>query len=175
MARLRNQRFFNLSELNAQISELMLRLNRRPFKKLPGCRESAFVEMDQPALRPLPATRHEFAAWKVATVNINYHVEFDHHYYSVPYRFARQKVDVRATATTVELFHHGQRIASHGRSAIAKRLSEAAPKNAEFARDPAVIYGKLAQNSSGNEKANYWLFPPMSRRLWLFLPKAPKR
>ena len=117
LARLRNQRFFSLSELNAQISELMLRLNRRPFKKLPGCRESAFIEMDQPALRPLPATRHEFAVWKVATVNIDYHVEFDHHYYSVPYRFARQKVDVRATATTVELFHHGQRIASHVRSA----------------------------------------------------------
>ena len=117
LARLRNQRFFSLSELNAQIGELMRRLNRRPFKKLPGCRESAFVEMDKPALRPLPATRHEFAAWKVATVNIDYHVEFDHHYYSVPYRFARQKVDVRATATTVELFHQGQRIASHLRSA----------------------------------------------------------
>lgn len=121
LARLRHQRFFSLSELNRHIAELMLALNRRPFKKLPGCRESAFAELDRPALRPLPETRYEFAEWKVATVGIDYHVEFDHHYYSVPYRFARQKVDVRATRTTVELFHRGGRIASHARSSLRGR------------------------------------------------------
>jgi transposase len=118
LARLRNQRFFSLNELNRHIAELMIALNRRPFKKLPGFRESAFAEMDRPALRPLPETCYEFAEWKVATVGIDYHVEFDHHYYSVPYRFARQKVDVRATQTTVELFHRGSRIASHVRSTL---------------------------------------------------------
>ena len=55
----------------------MVRLNTRPFKKLPGCRQSAFAEMDRPALRPLPATRYEFAEWKVARVGIDYHVEVD--------------------------------------------------------------------------------------------------
>lgn len=99
----------------------MLALNRQPFKKLPGCRESAFAEMDHPALRPLPETRYKFAEWKVATVGIDYHVEFDQHYYSVPYRFARQKVDVRATCATVEQFHRGSRIASHRRSSIRGR------------------------------------------------------
>ena len=88
----------------------MLALNRQTFKKLPGSRESAFAEMDRPALRPLPETVTNLPEWKVATVGIDYHVEFDHHYYSVPYRFARQKVDARATQTTVELFHHGSRI-----------------------------------------------------------------
>ena len=116
LARLRHQRFFSLAELNRQIAEWMVVLNQRPFKKLPGSRQSAFAELDRPALHPLPATRYEFADWKVATVGIDYHVEFASHYYSVPYRFAREKVDVRATATTVELFHRGQRVASHLRS-----------------------------------------------------------
>ncbi|MGB4912058.1 MAG: IS21 family transposase [Candidatus Dechloromonas phosphoritropha] len=121
LARLRNQRFFSLSELNRHIAELMQALNRRPFKKLPGSRESAFAEMDRPALRPLPESRYEFAEWKVATVGIDYHVEIAGHYYSVPYRFARQKVDARFTNTTVELFHRGNRIASHVRSAAKGR------------------------------------------------------
>jgi transposase len=116
LARLRNQRFFSLHELNRSIGELLTILNTRPFKKLPGSRLSAFEEIDRPALRPLPATRYEFAEWKVARVGIDYHVESDGHYYSVPYRFAREKVDVRLTASIVELFHRGTRIASHARS-----------------------------------------------------------
>ena len=125
LARLRKQRFFSLSELNRHIAELMLALNRRPFKKLPGCRESAFAELDRPALRPLPTTRYEFAEWKVVTVGIDYHVEIAGHYYSVPYRFARQKVDARFTVTTVELFHRGSRIASHRRNSAKGRHTTA--------------------------------------------------
>ena len=116
LARLRHQQFFSLDELNRIIADLMKILNTRPFKKLPGCRQSAFVDMDQPVLRPLPATRYEFAEWKVVRVGIDYHVEVVGHYYSVPYRFAREKVDSRLTSTTVELFHRGTRIASHARN-----------------------------------------------------------
>jgi transposase len=116
LARLRHQRFFSLGELNRGIAELMTVLNTRPFKKLPGCRQSAFVDLDRPALRPLPATRYEYAEWKVVRVGIDYHVEVVCHYYSVPYRFAREQVDARFTATTVELFHRGTRIASHVRN-----------------------------------------------------------
>ena len=116
LARLRHQRFFSLGELNRHIAELMVALNQRPFKKLPGSRASAFAEMDQPALLALPPTRHEFAQWKTVTVGIDYHIEFDGHYYSVPYRLARQKLEARATVSTVELFHRGNRVASHVRS-----------------------------------------------------------
>ena len=116
LARLRNQRFFSLGELNRSIAELMTALNNRPFKKLPGCRLSAFIELDRPALRSLPATRYEFAEWKVVKAGPDYHVEVVAHYYSVPYRFAREKVDARYTATTVEVFHRGTRIASHVRN-----------------------------------------------------------
>jgi transposase len=88
-------------------------LNQRPFKKLPGSRASAFAEMDQPALQALPMLRYEYAEWKVARVGVDYHVEVDGHYYSVPCQHARAEVDVRVTKTTVELFQRGRRIASH--------------------------------------------------------------
>jgi transposase len=126
LARLRHQRFFGLDELNRAIRPLLAELNRRPFKRLPGSRQSAFETVDRPALKPLPPTRYEFAEWKRATVGIDYHVELERHYYSVPYRYARQPVDVRFTAATVEIFHHGERLASHPRSRLPGRHTTAA-------------------------------------------------
>jgi transposase len=116
LARLRNRRFFSLAELNAAIAGLLTVLNARRFKKLPGCRRSAFEALDRPALRALPPKRFELARWKPARVNIDYHVEYDHHYYSVPHRLVRTVVEVRATSTTVEAFAGNQRVASHVRS-----------------------------------------------------------
>lgn len=116
IAALRNRRFFSLEELNRAIRELLERLNHRAFKKLPGCRRSAFEEIDRPALRPLPETRYVYAEWSQCRAGIDYHVEADIHYYSVPYRFARQELDLRVTVHTVEVFHKGVRIASHVRS-----------------------------------------------------------
>lgn len=113
LARLRNQRFFSLAEANRAIAELLALLNQKPFKKLPGCRHSAFLEMDWPVLKPLPQSRYEYAEWKTARVGIDYHIEVAGHYYSVPYRHARQPVEVRITATTMEAFYRGQRIAAH--------------------------------------------------------------
>lgn len=116
LARLRKRTFFSLVELNAAITQLLRWLNARPFKKLAGSRQSRFEELDRPALRRLPATRYQFAVWKTATVNLDYHIEVDHHYYSVPYQLAREVVDVRISATTVEIFRRGRRVASHLRS-----------------------------------------------------------
>lgn len=119
LARLRARRFFAIAELNAAITELLVWLNARPFKKLEGSRQSVFEELDRPALRPLPATRYEFATWKIATVSkLDYHVEVDHHYYSVPHQHVGERTDVRMSATTVEVFLRGQRIASHLRSSV---------------------------------------------------------
>ena len=95
LARLRNRRFFSLAELNQAIALLLADLNQRPFKKLPGCRRSAFEQLDAPALRALPAQRFELSRWKSAKVNIDYHVEFEAHYYSVPHRLVGGRLDVR--------------------------------------------------------------------------------
>jgi transposase len=116
LARLRNHTFFSLAELNNEIKKLLRELNNKAFQKLPGTRSSMFAELDRPALKPLPETPYQFAEWKKATINIDYHIEVDRHYYSVPYQLVQQKVDVRFTAKTVECFFRGKRVASHIRS-----------------------------------------------------------
>ncbi len=116
LARLRNRRFFSLTELNAAIGHLLLDLNQRAFKKLPGCRASTFEAVDRGALRPLPATRMVVARFKRARVNIDYHVELDGHYYSVPHRLVRAEVELRVTGTTVEILAGNQRVAVHAYS-----------------------------------------------------------
>jgi transposase len=118
LARLRNRTFFSLNEANAAIAELLEELNNHPFQKLPGSRRSLFEQLDRPVLRPLPERPYEYATWKKATVNIDYHVDVERHYYSVPYQLARQRCEVRLTATTVEVLHRGQRVASHRRSFV---------------------------------------------------------
>ena len=92
------------------------RINDRPFRKREGSRRSLFESLDKPVLRALPTERYEYGDWETHRVNIDYHVEFDNHWYSVPYLLTQQEVEVRATATTVEIFHRGLRVASHARS-----------------------------------------------------------
>jgi transposase len=117
LACLRNRRFFTLEELNAAIWELLEKLNTRPFQKLEGCRRSAFEKLDRPALRSLPAQRYEVGAWKLGVgVNVDYHFEYDHRYYSVPSVLINAKVDVRATATVLEVWRDHRRVTSHERS-----------------------------------------------------------
>jgi len=116
LATLRHQTFFSGVALNDAIRERLQRLNDRPFKKLDGCRRSLFEELDKPALRPLPERPYEYGIWKRGKVNIDYHVEVDHHYYSVPYQLVGQLYETRLTASTVEVFVRGRRVASHPRS-----------------------------------------------------------
>jgi transposase len=118
LARLRNRHFFSLAELNKAIAELLADLNNRPFKKLPGCRRSAFESLDAPALRPLPTARFAISRWKIAKVNIDYHVEFEGHYYSVPHRLVGAKIDVRVTGLLLECFASNQRVAGHAVSTV---------------------------------------------------------
>jgi len=116
VAALRKRKFFSLDEVNQAIAELLTRLNQRPFRKREGSRASLFAQLDQPALKPLPATRYQFGQWKTAGVNIDYHIEVERHYYSVPYALVHQQVDVHLTAETLEVLHRGVRVASHVRS-----------------------------------------------------------
>lgn len=113
LARLRNRRFFSLLELNRAIGQLLIELNAKPFKKLKGTRRSWFEEIDRPALRPLPASRYELARFKPCRVNIDYHVEIEASFYSVPHSLVRARVEARITSTTVEILFKGKRVASH--------------------------------------------------------------
>ena len=113
LARLRNQKFYSLDELNSAIAPLLEELNNKDFSAKDGSRKTLFDQVDKPALRKLPVSRYEYAYWKKATVQNNYHVVLDYRWYSVPFKYIGQKVDLRITSKIVEIFSKGIRIASH--------------------------------------------------------------
>jgi len=116
LGRLRHRTFHSLADVNAAIAELMIRLNEeRPIRRLGVTRRKLLEEIDRPALKDLPESPYEFAEWRICRVSIDYHVEVEAHYYSVPHRFVRAEVEARFTARTVEIFHKGERIAAHQR------------------------------------------------------------
>ena len=113
LARLRHRCFFSLAALNEAIALLVTDLNARPMRRLGVSRRDLFLELDHPALKPLPAQAYEYAEWRLRRVSLDYHVDIDGHYYSVPYRLIRDQVEARLTARTVEIFHKGERVAAH--------------------------------------------------------------
>jgi transposase len=116
IAALRHRKFFRLEEVNRAVRDLLERLNQRPFRKREGSRASVFAALERSALRPLPAERFDMSQWSRARVNIDYHIAFQGNFYSVPYTLVQEPVEVRSTPATVEIFHQGQRVASHLRS-----------------------------------------------------------
>lgn len=116
LAALRHHQFFNIADANTAIRELLDRLNHRGFRKREGSRATLFEQVEQAALRPLPAERFDLSQWSRAKVNIDYHIAFDDNFYSVPYGLVGEIVEVRSTPTTVEIFHRGSRVASHVRA-----------------------------------------------------------
>jgi transposase len=117
LGRLRHRRFYSLAELNQAIQAMLADINeRRPLRRLGVTRRQLFEELDRPALKPLPAEPYAYAEWRLRRAGLDYHVDVDGHYYSVPYRFANEELSVRLTARTVEVFRKGERIAAHLRN-----------------------------------------------------------
>ena len=132
LAALRNHTFFSLAEANCAIRKLLDKLNDHPFQKMAGSRRSMYESLDRPALKPLPKTSFEYSKIKDAAVNVDYHIEYDGHFYSVPYQMRGEVVEIRATSTTIEIFFKSKRIASHARNFAAHKhttLKEHRPKN----------------------------------------------
>jgi transposase len=118
LAALRHRRFYSLAELNAAIAELLVKLNSRVMRHVKQSRRELYERLDAPALKALPPQPYEYAEWKEVKANIDYHIAFAEHYYSVPYQLTGEALWCRATPRTVELFHAGKRIASHVRSTV---------------------------------------------------------
>jgi transposase len=113
LARLRHHTFFSITQLNTAIRLLLIEYNQKPFQKMPGCRLSDFISIDQPALKSLPVHTYEYAEWKKARAGIDYHVSFDHHYYSVPHHYIQYELDLRMTQKLVQCFYKSKLIAVH--------------------------------------------------------------
>ena len=116
LARLRNEMFYSLGELNAAIRKLLEYYNTRIMKKYGKSRKELFESLDRPVASPLPETDYEYAEWKKAKVNVNYHVCFEKHDYSVPYTLVHKEVDIKATTDVIEVYFNGERVCSHARS-----------------------------------------------------------
>lgn len=150
VAALRRRKFFSLAEVNQAIAELLVRVNQRSFRKREGSRATLFAQLDRPALKPLPAMRYQFGEWKTARVNLDYHIEVERHFYSVPYALVHQEMDVHLTGETVEILHRGVRVASHVRSresGKASTLTEHRPKSHQkyLGRTPSRLIEEAQQ------------------------------
>jgi transposase len=138
IAPLRNRKFFSVHEVNQAFIEKLDRLNNKVMQAVGRTRRQEFEEIDQPNLRPLPEKPYEYTERKTATVNIDYHIEFDEHLYSVPHALIHQKVDIHATEKMVEIRHHGKSVAIHPRNFRQGRFStlrEHMPANHQFMED----------------------------------------
>ena len=156
VARLRHEAFASLEALNVRIAELLDDLNSRRMRLYQASRRELFERLDRPALRPLPAEPFVYGEWKRARVNIDYHVEVDGHYYSVPHALLYEQVDVRVTATTVEVFLRGQRVAAHLRSAqrgrhttVAAHMPKAHQRHQEWSPSRLVEWARTVGPETG--------------------------
>lgn len=148
LAKLRHDTFFTLAELNSRIRELLIALNLRPFKQLPGTRRSTFEQLDEPALRPLPKQAFVFAEYTKARVNIDYHIAWKGHYYSVPHQLVKQEVDIQVTEHCITIIAKGKTIASHalkhtaGFTTLAAHMPERHRKHQEWNPERLLNWAK---------------------------------
>jgi transposase len=149
LAPIRDEVFFSLHALNRRIRELLDALNDREMRDYGQSRRERFEQIDRPALQPLPAQRFEHAEWKQAKVNIDYHVAFERHFYSVPHALVRETVELRTTATSVEVFYRGQRVTAHRRahkpgafSTIAEHMPKSHRAHLEWSPTRLISWGR---------------------------------
>lgn len=116
LASLRHRQFFSVHEINQAIKPLLEDYNKRPFQKMPGSRLSEFRQLEQPALNSLPMTVYEYAEWKKVRAGLDYHIAFEYHFYSVPYRYKGEELDLRIDQNTVTCFFKSKFIAIHQRA-----------------------------------------------------------
>jgi len=126
LARLRRHSFFSLSEVNQCIRALLTELNQKPFKQLPGNRQQTFEQLDQPALKPLPVQPYRYIDIKTVKVNIDYHIQYQQHHYSVPHQYVGETLEVHASEQLITLYFRQQQVASHTRKRMAGTTTEAA-------------------------------------------------
>ena len=144
LGRLRNVTFFSLAECNAAIAAAVERMNGREMRRLGISRRQLFEAIERPVMQSLPQDDYEYAEWHLARVGIDYHVEVEGFFYSVPHALIREQVDTRATARTIEVFHRGKRVAAHARRYGGPR----------HGTDPSTCRARIGVMPSGRRNAS---------------------
>jgi len=185
LAALRNRTFFSLAELNAAIWEKVRQVNDRPMKRLGASRRELYERLDRPAMKPLPSNRYELRRWKECGVNIDYHVEVDHNYYSVPHPLLHEQVEARFTQSTVEIFFKGNRVASHARlsgrgryATLPEHMPAAHRAHAEWSPSRLIAWGEKTGPATGRVVAEIlrrYPHPEQGYRSCLGLLRLSKR
>ena len=156
LAKHRNEIFYSVYEANQEFRKDLEKFNDSSFQKKQGSRNSVFEEFEEPLLRPLPKESYEYGEWKVATVQYNYHISVEKMYYSVPYKYIKEKVDVRITRRFIEIYYNHQRIASHRKlyghegqySTNEEHMPEKHQKYSEWDRDRFIKWAnKIGPNT----------------------------
>lgn len=133
IGKLRNHHFTSIFELNEKILEVLKELNDKPFQKRDYSRTYVYENEEKAYLKKLPEKPFEYAVWKKAIVQYNYHIGFENNYYSVPYSLLRKEVDLRISRYMIEIFYKNERIVSHPRILSGKgkyeTLEEHMPEN----------------------------------------------
>ncbi|MFU8766014.1 MAG: Mu transposase domain-containing protein, partial [Haliea sp.] len=145
LARLRRHSFFSLAELNQCIGALLDELNHKPFKQLPGNRREAFARLDQPALKPLPAHPYRYVEIKPVKVNIDYHVQYRQHHYSVPHQYVGETLELHVSDTLISVYFRGRQVASHPRRHRPGTTTEAAHMPTRHRKQQQWTPGRLKQ------------------------------
>ena len=184
LARIRNHTFFSLADLNGAIRKLLLELNQRPMQKLRVSRLELYERLDRPALQPLPTDRYEQAEWKGCRANIDYHVTVDHHPYSVPYQLIQETLEARYTASIVEVYHKGRRVASHPRrydhqpSTLSEHMPSSHRAHAAWTPSRLIRWAEKTGSQTGRlaeEMIKRWPHPEQGYRSCLGLMSLGRR
>ena len=161
IGKMHNKKFFSFADLSNFVAEILEQFNNAPFSKKEGSRKSVFLEDDLPALKPLPKTPYELVNVKLATVNNNYHIEYNGFYYSVPYTYVSKKVELRASSQIVQIYYGNTKIAEHIRLYEHKgrysTIEEHMPKNHHgMDKNKLISWGSKINPKIGNFLVKYF-------------------
>ncbi len=138
LAYFRHQKIFSVDEANEKISILLDRYNNKVMKHIGKSRTQLFEELDKPMLSPLPANRYIYEQFKIARVNMDYHITLEKCNYSVPFKYLKEQVEVRYSTQHIRIYHKNKLIATHPRlrrSGDASTLHEHMPPNHQYAHE----------------------------------------
>lgn len=156
LAVLRHHTFFSLADLNCAIREALEKLNGRPLQKIKKSRQEIYLEIEKAALQPLPPERYVLMEFKTCRVNIDYHIEVEGHYYSVPHTLVSEVVEARYNQTCLEVFYRQKRVASHIRSfavhkhtTVTEHMPQSHQRHAAWTPSRLIHWGKTVSEEVG--------------------------